>query len=168
MPNETIRSELYEKWVKNPKESGAARWKALRDATDSVLNDFAATKNSKRKSVNYAELDAWRYELVLTHCYARLDINVSKTQNHLLKSPFCVHPKTGKVCVPIDPHMVDDFDPFSTSYVPTLNSLQHEVSIASDVLNELFNGVWYLSWIVGLARLLLVPLRRKTISRRPP
>ena len=33
--------------------------------------------------------------------------------HHLLKSPFFVHPKTGRVCVPIDPEQVDEFDPFS-------------------------------------------------------
>ena len=43
---------------------------------------------------------------------------MSKGLNHLLKSPFCVHPKTGRVCVPIDPAKVDKFDPLE---VPTIS-----------------------------------------------
>ncbi len=36
------------------------------------------------------------------------------------QAPFCVHPKTGKVCVPIDPRKAFDFDPEA---VPTVHSL---------------------------------------------
>lgn len=49
---------------------------------------------------------------------------MSKHLNHLLKSPFCVHPGTGRVCVPIDPRTLEDFDP---EEVPTVSALLGEV-----------------------------------------
>lgn len=50
-------------------------------------------------------------EILFTYAYPRLDVEVSKHMNHLLKAPFCVHPKTGRLCVPIDPATAEDFDP---------------------------------------------------------
>ena len=50
-------------------------------------------------------------EIKLQYSYPRLDINVSKGLNHLLKSPSCVHPKTGKICTTFSANTVDKFDP---------------------------------------------------------
>lgn len=44
--------------------------------------------------------------------------------SHLLKSPFCVHPKTGKIGVPIDPASVDQFDPHNA---PSILELLDEI-----------------------------------------
>jgi DNA primase small subunit len=64
-------------------------------------------------------------EIKLQYCYPRLDVNVSKGINHLLKSPFCVHPKTGRVCVPMDHEKIDAFQPSS---VPTISQLCDELN----------------------------------------
>ncbi|XP_062549761.1 DNA primase small subunit [Armigeres subalbatus] len=64
-------------------------------------------------------------EVQLALTYPRIDINVSKGFNHLLKSPFCVHPKTGKVCVPFNPNVADKFDP---TRVPSITALLNEVN----------------------------------------
>ncbi|KAH8871108.1 DNA primase small subunit [Schistosoma japonicum] len=67
-------------------------------------------------------------EIVLNYTYPRLDANVSTGINHLLKSPFCVHPKTGHICIPFNPQEVDRLDPFN---VPTLNELIEQLSSVS-------------------------------------
>ena len=62
--------------------------------------------------------------LVLSYLYPRLDANVSTGINHLLKSPFCVHPKTGNICVPFDSSNVENF---KLSEVPTLTKVINEL-----------------------------------------
>jgi DNA primase small subunit len=66
-------------------------------------------------------------DIILQYTYPRLDAEVSKHRNHLLKAPFCIHPKTSRVCVPIDPAKIDDFDPSS---VPTVGQLLREIDEA--------------------------------------
>ena len=61
---------------------------------------------------------------MLEYTYPRLDVEVSKKQIHLLKSPFVVHPGTGRVCVPIDLRKLEKFDPLG---VPTVTELLGEI-----------------------------------------
>lgn len=46
----------------------------------------------------------------------------------LLKAPFCIHPKTARVCIPLVVDAIDDFDPEA---VPTLEQLILAAGISS-------------------------------------
>lgn len=59
-------------------------------------------------------------KLVTHYMYPRLDVNVSKTRNHLLKCPFVVHPGTGRICVPIP---TKDLATFVPEMAPTLEAV---------------------------------------------
>ena len=73
-------------------------------------------------------------EIKLQYCYPRLDVNVTKGINHLLKAPFCVHPKTGRVCIPFD---INDVDSFNPSTVPTIKQVLEDKA-ALDSTMKLF------------------------------
>ncbi|KFZ59654.1 DNA primase small subunit, partial [Podiceps cristatus] len=70
------------------------------------------------------------WEIMLQYCFPRLDINVSKGVGHLLKSPFSVHPKTGRISVPLD---LQRLGPSPRPH-PTIfhSSLCHELDAAGD------------------------------------
>jgi DNA primase small subunit len=122
LPNDKIKKELHDAW-ESRQIPGAEKWRQIKSALAPPTTAAEITA-AKKARVDQAALDNWKLNLVFTHCYPRLDANVSKAQNHLLKSPFCVHPKTGRVCVAIDPATADSFNPFT---VPTVRSLCQEV-----------------------------------------
>ncbi|XP_029417096.1 DNA primase small subunit isoform X3 [Nannospalax galili] len=115
---ETIHDELQKNFQKL--HNSLQRWEYLKK----IVNTSQNMKNDK--------CGPWlEWEIMLQYCFPRLDINVSKGINHLLKSPFSVHPKTGRISVPIDLLKVDQFDPFT---VPTISSLCRELDVIS--INE--------------------------------
>lgn len=105
VPDENVRRELDEMMRKVEGDSSA------------VWNLFVRKVTSIKQGPYARRFRFLVEETQLMLLYPRLDINVSKGVNHLLKSPFCVHPKTGKVCVPFNPNVAEKFDPTT---VPTI------------------------------------------------
>ena len=70
------------------------RWDYLKKMCQNYVEKVNAGKLSIKNSLMLCP-----QEIIFTCTYPRLDINVSTHRNHLLKSPFVVHPKTGRVCV---------------------------------------------------------------------
>ncbi|KAL1862948.1 p48 polypeptide of DNA primase [Diaporthe australafricana] len=117
LPDKTLNDSLRKKWASAPGRSSRSKWADI-DAT------FAAGGGGK--NLDKKDLLAAKQDVVLEYTYPRLDIEVSKKLNHLLKSPFVVHPGTGRVCVPIDtrPGRLEEFDPTD---VPTVQNLLGEI-----------------------------------------
>lgn len=76
-------------------------------------------------------------DIIFHYTYPRLDAAVSKSRKHLLKAPFCVHPKTGRVCVPVDPERIESFDP---EKVPTVGQLLKELDSIGSSSGELLGN----------------------------
>jgi DNA primase small subunit len=123
LPDRQLNDSLRKKWDSAPGRSSASKWADI----DAVAKT-GASKNLDSKALLEAKQD-----IVLEYTYPRLDIDVSKKLNHLLKSPFVVHPGTGRVCVPIDTKSLENFDPFG---VPTVQGLLQEIDSWKEVEEE--------------------------------
>lgn len=96
---ETIGS-LRRKWEASPDQSSEKRWDDLKHVVSSLQKSNGPLYVSHRSS---AYTDRQRKylkaleDVILQYTYPRIDAEVSKHRNHLLKAPFCVHPGTGEL-----------------------------------------------------------------------
>ncbi|KAK9355051.1 hypothetical protein V1505DRAFT_326985 [Lipomyces doorenjongii] len=114
LPDKVLNQELKKRWEALPDQSSTSKWAYI----DSLA------KQGVSKSLDAKELMEAKQDVVLEYLYPRLDAEVSKHLNHLLKSPFCIHPGTGRVCVPINSARPETFDPMD---VPTVSQLIDEI-----------------------------------------
>ncbi|KAA8646003.1 hypothetical protein EYZ11_010624 [Aspergillus tanneri] len=114
LPDKTLNEALRKKWESSPDRSSTGKWADI----------DALAKTGKSSTLNPTTLRDAKQDIVLEYTYPRLDSEVSKKMIHLLKSPFVIHPGTGRVCVPIDARKAEEFDPLS---VPTVTQLLAEI-----------------------------------------
>lgn len=114
LPDKALNDALRKKWDSAPGRSSASKWADI----------DALAKTGISKTLDGKALKEAKQDVVLEYTYPRLDVEVSKKQIHLLKSPFVIHPGTGRVCVPIDLRRLEKFDPLG---VPTVTELLGEI-----------------------------------------
>ena len=90
------------------KDSGIAAWAYIKTKVCGH-----AKKHPKVCGWFCARLD----ETVLAYVWPRIDLNVTKGTNHLIKSPFVAHPKTLRIAVPL---RFDELMTFDPATAPTL------------------------------------------------
>lgn len=160
MPNAakgTVGERMKSEWPMS-ETTPQEKWEELKKHLKIVYGSTGQVK--KTKKVVDKEKEAilnWPTETIFKFTYPRLDINVSKMQNHLLKSPFCVHPKTGRVCVPIEVDKIDEFDPFK---VPTLHQLMREL----DGFEDFGNGKKLRDWQKTSLKAYFEPFRKNFLD----
>ncbi|KAG0042922.1 hypothetical protein BGZ83_012022 [Gryganskiella cystojenkinii] len=116
IPDESVRLAVHEEWEEYPDREPDQKWNDLKD-----IFKKAIASNPKKRTI----LENSLRDIMFQYTYPRLDEKVSTNINHLLKSPFCVHPKTGRVCVPIEIEKCDEFDPTAA---PTVEQLIKELN----------------------------------------
>lgn len=85
IPDASIKEKLSNSWSENEYKSSKEKWDML----------VAAAEKQAEKQKSYNK-DLFARDIMFQYCYPRLDVKVTTGINHLLKSPFCVHPKTRK------------------------------------------------------------------------
>ncbi|KZO89488.1 hypothetical protein CALVIDRAFT_543524, partial [Calocera viscosa TUFC12733] len=122
IPDKNMSAKLRKLWSADP---GRSSIKEFADLNVEIV-DLGNTQQAKM-------LRRAQEDIILQYLYPRIDAEVSKHRNHLLKAPFCVHPAAGRVCVPIGPEKADEFGP---EKVPTVGGLLYELNLSEQAKAE--------------------------------
>ncbi|KAJ9611155.1 p48 polypeptide of DNA primase [Cladophialophora chaetospira] len=118
LPDKVLNEALVKRWSSSPERPSIKKWEDI----------DALAKTGVSKTLDTKALVEAKQDILLEYTYPRLDVEVGRKRIHLLKSPFVVHPGTGRVCVPItaggDMKRAEAFDPLS---VPKVTELLAEV-----------------------------------------
>jgi len=82
-----------------------------------------------KSQIHYFNAESCLNEFMMLILYPRLDGNVTRQFNHLLKGPFCVHPETGYISVPLS---IELMEKFSLDKIPKVDYLLYEEGINED------------------------------------
>lgn len=108
-----------------------AKWQGVHLSSRAKWDDLTAVGKKVLKSQGQLnQLQEAKKDVIIYYLYPKLDVAVSKLMNHLLKSPFCVHPATGNICVPFDPqHDVTGRtdEPFNPAHAPNVRQVITEL-----------------------------------------
>ena len=104
---------------------------SVRDSTSGMWTYIHEKVHDTAKRTGQAWIVDRLRETMLAYVWPRIDFNVTKAVNHLIKCPYVAHPKTGRIAVPIDP---DDYWRFDPRTAPTLGDLGKDWAKRADVL----------------------------------
>lgn len=128
-----VTNQLNTYFMTNNGQSSTSKWMAVNDIYLKHMQTKLGRNYNDTKEKN--KLLEQKEEVLLKYLYPKFDTEVSKKIGHLLKSPFCIHPGTGNVCVPIHISYQEKLDSkpisksiskFSPSTCPNMKSLSKE------------------------------------------
>lgn len=103
-----ILSQIIEIWTANINQNKSPAEKLQ------IIKDIRISKCKK-----FCETNLY-HQLIITFTFPRLDVNVTIGINHLLKSPFSIHPQSGYLSLPIPEEKIEEFPP---NWVPKIENL---------------------------------------------
>ncbi|CDO92543.1 unnamed protein product [Kluyveromyces dobzhanskii CBS 2104] len=120
-----LTEQLKKLWTNRPGRYSEEKWKDM----DVVASQIIASYSKPRQRDYLQRLRESKEDIIIQTLYPKLDVEVTKQTIHLLKAPFCVHPATGNVCVPIT-------ESFSPEMAPKLITLQNEMDTCNNQVEQ--------------------------------
>ena len=91
--------------LENKKMSSPKKFKKIYEYLKAAENRLREKNN-----ITYCNSESCINEFILSILSPRLDWKVTSQATHLLKGPFCVHPETGYISVPMSLELLEEFD----------------------------------------------------------